>query len=349
MNRNIHLWDGTQEEFSGDFLLIPRYLVEDFKLFYAENILSGVNLDKVYIIAESALDDCDIKLISETITGDDFSIDVLNSYPSLVAEYRFDILNEKLRITPKETTLIAKLMESFKEKFYLLNDLKNNLLINAPIDEGGIWLNDSFSFSDYYSKESSFNYLKRCIITERLLENLQALKKVSEDYNQGKPYLKLAILTSWYLLLAEQSTSQKDYTKSIIILHRGLETCLKSWLIHDNEISFNNKGETVGDKNTYLLDYLKLVKKNAAVTDEETEMFSSINKLRNSCKYAHGFTTISEQTFNANYNKAKKYLLNDEYVRFYFEELKKVFKIDSVGKLIFEYLKSNFYIDSYSN
>lgn len=349
MNSNIYLWDGTQDEFSDGLILVPRYLAQDFKDYYKEGLFSGVNSDKVYLISESALGECDVKLIFEVMTGNKFSIEALNSYSDLVDEYRFDVLHEKLLMSPKETTLIAKVMESFKEKFFLLNDLKANLLINAPIKEGGSWLNDKFSFSDYYSDERSFNYLKKCIITEGLLENLQALRRVTEAYNQGKPFLKLAILSSWYLLLAEQSTGQKDYTKSIIIVHRGLETCLKSWLIYENEISFDNKGETVGDKNTYLLDYLRLVKKSTAVTDDETEMFNRINKLRNSSKYAHGFTTISEDTFNLNYSRAKTYLLNDETIRFYYDELRKVFKIGSVGKLLLDYLKSNFYIESYSN
>lgn len=343
------MWDGEEDSFSHELVLIPRHLLNDFQEFHSEGLLNGVNIDKVYVVADSVLDELDLKLIAGVIRKTPLSIDVLNECESFSSEFKFDLLYEKFRIEKNRTMLIANALKSFKELFFLLDEIKYKLFLEAPLNQESNWLNDHLSFTAQFEGSDTFNYLKRCVITKSLNVNISILQQISNDFIDGRPFERLAILSGWFLFLGEQNKAHRDFTKAVMILHRSLETCFKCWLVESGEINIDPTGETVGDKHTYLLDYLEMVKKERAVTDDEKETFTQINKLRNTCKYTHGYTTISQDNFDDYYTKAKNYLLDDVRIRKHYAKFKKIFHLESVHELLYQYLRSNHYIERYSD
>jgi hypothetical protein len=344
-----YLWDGQEDSFAHELILIPRHLLNDFQEFHSEGLLNEVNIEKTFIVADSALDKQDVKLIADVVRKAPLSIDILNEYESFSNEFKFDLLYEKFRIEKNRTMLIANALKSFKELFFLLDEIKYKLFFEAPLNQESNWLNDSLSFTAHFEGTDSFNYLKRCVITKSLNVNISLLRQISNDFIDSKPFERLAILAGWFLFLGEQNKVHRDFTKAVMILHRSLETCFKYWLIESGEVNMDPNGETIGDKHTYLLDYLEMVKKERAVTDDEKETFIQINKLRNTCKYTHGYITISQDNFDDYYTKAKNYLLDDDRIRKYYAKFKKIFHLEPVHELLYQYLSSNHYIERYGD
>jgi hypothetical protein len=347
----MSLWN-SESNYLTPITLVANNEADEFKLRVEFNEIIIAD-QKVYIVSDNCLGDNDIKFISKTIeeiTSFEFcQDDFWKELYRLCSIYEFSQCNILLNKFPSDSILLKRIFEYLTETFTIYDSLLNCILVDSPLSEDGIWLESQLEISNYINKYNSFPYLDYCPLNQEVKKKVLLLKEIGEQYGIVKPYKKLAIISSLFLFYSKVYSSREDYSKSILFLHRALETCFKSWLLSENQLALDKKGEVHKDGFTYLLGYKKKVLKFRSLTDPQKLAIEDLNTERNNSKFAHGYTSTKKETLSSILQEIELLLFEDEYLKLNYKQVARSFKVpESFCEVLFKFLKTEDYIGELS-
>jgi hypothetical protein len=350
----MNLWSEQNFHLS-DITFVPMHLKHDFLEHIETEIITPAN-ETIFYISDNCLSDVDLNFLGSIIISKIGNCNINNLICFLEKEtnlYNFSICKFKLEHSEKSTPLLAKYYNSMKEVYFILGDMLSKLLLESPFqfqDSELIWLDNELSIFEFLNDSDSFNYLDSCFIQKTVKTNIEKLRLFTFKYSNSKPFEKLAILSSWFLFSAVVTSGRGDNTKAILLLHRALETCFKSWLLSDRQINLDKKGEIVGDNHTYLVGYMDMVIKERSLSDSQISIVKELNEVRNKSKYAHGFISQTEEKFNHLCTEVTALLFEDMYIHASFKDIEEAFKLPlSLCELTFNFLLNDCYVECYKN
>ncbi len=345
----MNLWSEDDYELA-EITLVPSNLKSNFTEFIQCDLIKPDN-ELIFFVSYNCLDSEDISFI-KTILDYKFRradvYDLINFLTSESRRYNFGNCTLFINSQKKKTMLQARYYNSLKEVFFLMNEMLNSVIVGSPFTSDDFdvsWLDSPLFISELFKVETAYNYLDSCLITSSIKENLVKLREFSRLYSCANHIKKLALLSSWYLFSSVVSSSRGDQTKAVLLLHRATETCFKSWLLAEQQISIDRNGDVIRDSHTYLLGYMELLKTERSFTDVEVETINSLNESRNKSKYAHGFTSLTKTRFDCLFAKITSFILEDNDLRWGFNTLESVFKLPKcINDMTYEFLIRDNYL-----
>jgi len=319
---------------------------------YEEIILAD---ETIYVLSDNCSSESDInflkKLVEVIHNGGGFEDDIFATLRPFYKDYHFDICLLGLKGFDKGSTLRNQVYDYLKEAFYLLDTLLKKLILDSPITENEIWLDTNIEVIRFIEEKNSFPSLDYCLLKRNLRKNIDRLKEIGTSYNSSKAFGKFAILSAMFLFYSKVAAQKKDFTTSILLLHRAVETAFKSWLKAENRLYLDDKGEvSSSEKYTYLKSYLEKVTMGdiRSVTSEQKELVDKLHIARNNCKMAHGYTSVSEKTYDELFLGLKSFLAEDEIIDHTYRKLEFAYKLPHCfSEEIFEFVQTTEYLVKY--
>ena len=310
--------------------------------------------ENVWVVSHSAAHENDIDVIGRIISkvnnysGSPQGVDFVENLICEMTTVNLQSIVVSLKYVKKKSHIETKLINSLYELFFTINYIFDNIILNGPIDDNANWLDDELSLKKNILEALKISAIKSCYITSSLSRNIDELRDCCTIFEKSKPHDNLTFLASYFLFSSQVNKNKKEYTKSALLLHRAIETLFISWLVSDREIYINPKGEVVGDKFIYLVDYMALVLKDRSLTDEEIGAVKDLNVLRNESKFAHGYKIVSYDNYTNMYEIIEKIILNDALAKEHLLRLYRIIQMPSnIYMLLQGYLESNNIIEKY--
>lgn len=325
----VSIWSPTNSDVFS-VTLVPKHYEEEFQL----NVEIGdieVKDETIYIISHNCSSEKDQSLIKDVAAlaskNKAFEEGIFSELRKKYRCYDFEGCRHVLQDFQAESTLSTRIVTFFNETFFLLEKLLKKLIIESPIKQDCNWTVSDINIHRYIKSNNSFPYLDHCSLLKFLRNNIAELEDIGHEFDMAKPYHRLAILSAIFLFNSKVMSLKSDFSSALVYLHRAVETCFKSWLLAENEISLDPNGKVINDGYTYLLGYKKKVKKIRSLTDSQDSAIEELNELRNNCKIAHGYFTIEKCTQDNLFSALMPLLEEDEKIESTYRKLENSYRL----------------------